>query len=385
MMIKKSYLSAIAILLLTFGRTSSAAVRYASPSGAGSGTCTTWVSACTLNYAITQAISGDEVWVKQGTHPPLTLKNGVKVIGGFAGTETLASQSDPITRVTVIDGEGSARAVIGSDNPASAVLRGFTIKNGRGDGDGGGGIILQDSSALIVQCIFENNTDPDFGGAVAVQGSGSPQFINCTFRNNGERSGSNTKGGGAVFVYRGSPKFTNCLFHDNTANEGGAILVGYGTPTFINCTIADNLATVTRGGGLADQDGRATLRNCIVWGNKVTSVQPNDAQILNGAGGGSLATYSNVEGGWPGTANLDSNPGFVDAANANYRLQAGSPCVHAGENTALPPDAGNLDWDIDTDEVTPRDLALSIRKIGASVDMGAYELPPGGPPGGGGN
>lgn len=40
------------------------AVRYAKPGGLGSGSCTSWSTACSLRYALnTVAVSGDEVWV----------------------------------------------------------------------------------------------------------------------------------------------------------------------------------------------------------------------------------------------------------------------------------------------------------------------------------
>jgi hypothetical protein len=40
----------------------------------------------------------------------------------------------------------------------------------------------------------------------------------------------------------------------------------------------------------------------------------------------------------------------------------------------LPPDAGDLDWDANTSEPTPKDLALSVRIRFTTVDMGAYEV-----------
>jgi len=40
----------------------------------------------------------------------------------------------------------------------------------------------------------------------------------------------------------------------------------------------------------------------------------------------------------------------------------------------LPPDAGDLDWDANTDESTPENLARLPRIRLGSVDMGAYEV-----------
>jgi len=43
------------------------------------------------------------------------------------------------------------------------------------------------------------------------------------------------------------------------------------------------------------------------------------------------ATYSDIQGGWPGTGNIDSDPEFTDPANGNYNLSETSPCIDAGD------------------------------------------------------
>ena len=73
------------------------------------------------------------------------------------------------------------------------------------------------------------------------------------------------------------------------------------------------------------------------------------------------------------------------ACVGNHTLASGSLCKDAPENAANPPDAGNLDWDMNSDEITPRDFALFVRSGGPSVDIGAYERGPDSPPGGGEN
>ena len=74
----------------------------------------------------------------------------------------------------------------------------------------------------------------------------------------------------------------------------------------------------------------------------------------------------------------------------DYHLQAASPCIDAGDNTAVPPDTADLDDDGDTAERIPLDLDANSRFVdfpppggtGVAdppdypeiVDMGAYEL-----------
>lgn len=41
-------------------------VLYAAPTAQGSNNCSSWANACTLQTALAQAVSGDEIWVKAG-------------------------------------------------------------------------------------------------------------------------------------------------------------------------------------------------------------------------------------------------------------------------------------------------------------------------------
>jgi len=82
--------------------------------------------------------------------------------------------------------------------------------------------------------------------------------------------------------------------------------------------------------------------------------------------------YSNIQGGWPGTGNIDAAPMFVDPDNSDFRLQTGSPGIDAGHNWAI---AGITDTDLDGN---PRFAADRIDfdpgcGIPVVVDMGAYE------------
>ncbi len=360
-----------------------AEVRYVKPTASGTGDCGSWANACTLPVGLSLAQSGDELWCKSGTYAGITLKDAVKIIGGFAGTETSSSQSNPSTNVTIVDGGGIGRCVYSADHTAATMFRGFKIISGfDGDDHGGGGLYMSDSSAMIVQCTFEDNTASYLGGAVVVYAVGgpnySPQFVNCVFRNNGSTATDDWPyEGGAVFIQGGIVTFTNCLFHGNNAGGGGAIAKvpgSYGILT--NCTFANNQATLVRGGAIRDESGDILLRNCILWGNtRLEGIPPTPIlDQIHSPGYDAQVQYSDVDGGWPGTGNINADPHFQNSATDNYELQSTSPCKNTGDSDALPADLGDLDWDGNPAEPIPIDLARYTRVGLGTVDMGAYEF-----------
>lgn len=365
-------------MLLAFlaTRDASAATLFAKVIATGSGNCSSWADACTLSTAISNAGSGDQVWAKAGTYPAISLKSGVKIIGGFSGAEGAASESDPVGNPTVIDGNGS-RAVDSDDDDSTTVLRGFYVRNGdETDMGGGGAMLLSDSSPIIVECVFENNLATYWGAAVSVRGTSSPRFINCTFRANGwvdSQDNTNVKpmAGAAVYVEKGSPTFVNCLFHGNVAGEGAVLANRNGSATFLNCTMAGNSATVGDGGAVHDEYGDVIIRNSILWGNSATG---RGDQIFSAGSSVTTVTYSDVQGGWGGAGNINSDPKFVNPSSDDYKLQLSSPCKEKGHTTSLPTDIGDLDWDNNTAETLPLDLALQQRVRACSVDMGAFEI-----------
>ncbi len=73
-------------------------------------------------------------------------------------------------------------------------------------------------------------------------------------------------------------------------------------------------------------------------------------------------TYSNIQGGFTGTGNIDADPQFVDAANGNYRLLSNSPSVNTGDPNST------------TTTVSATDLAGNPRVRQNRIDMGVYEF-----------
>lgn len=339
-----------------------------------------WANAYTsLSTALTNANSGDEVWVAEGTYGPIiTVEfDGVRIYGGFSGGETSASESNPDTYITSITGEGTGRAIVSKDDSSATVIRGFHIVNGLNPADKyGAGVLLTDSSPTFVRCVFRDNTFTHVGGAVANIGTGSPRFVNCKFyHNQSVDPNGNGYAGAALYNPDGSPTLVNCLFYENTAMEAGAIASLRGVLTLINCTFADNKATYGNGGALYDYDGKAVIKNCIFWDNN--SVKYDSDEIYNRYNT-TTVTYSDIKGGWTGTGNINVNPKFVNPNADNYKIGGTvidpSPCKDSGNDPSVPADFGDLDWDGDTTEQVPFDLSMDKDRFSwGGVDMGAYE------------
>jgi predicted outer membrane repeat protein len=167
-------------------------------------------------------------------------------------------------------------------------------------------------------------------------------------------------GGGAIFAGGVSPVFRNNLIAGNEAYEyGGGIHCGRIYPLHMaNNTITGNTAAVD-GGGIYCYDADLMAVNVIFWGNT-----PDEIYVDLGT---ATITYSDVQGGYPGTGNIDADPLFVRGPLGAYYLSqtaagqpADSPCVDAGDSpvgpsfpggpsvfgttrTDLVPDAGIID------------------------------------------
>jgi hypothetical protein len=133
----------------------------------------------------------------------------------------------------------------------------------------------------------------------------------------------------------------------NSYGYGGAIANDASSPIIFNCTFTGNGADV--GGGMFNNyNSSPQITNCIFWGNSPA------IQIYNEFGASPVVTYSDVQGGYSGTGNINLDPllGPID-----YHLPSSSPCKDIGTPSNAP---GN-------------DLDGNPRPSCAGFDMGAYE------------
>jgi hypothetical protein len=205
----------------------------------------------------------------------------------------------------------------------------------------------------------------------------------------------------------------NSVFSGNMASvDGGAVTLAQGVGVLTNCTFNRNIAKAKKTGqALAVQGAIASLTNCILWDN----VDATQGQIaLTGVAGFSTqlaVSYSDVLGGesaiirkgivaitW-GKKNIDADPQFRDPVGVDrvagtvdddLHVRGGSPCVDAGDDTAVPADADDLNSNGNRVERVPFDLDGQPRFVDrpdapntgvadapaypAIVDLGAYEV-----------
>ncbi len=255
------------------------------------------------------ALTGDEIEVAPGTYYEAINFNGKAI--------KLYSSGGPT--VTTIDGDEANRVVqCDSGEGSDTIMEGFTITNGYCEAGGG---------------MFNGGTNPT--------------VTNCIF------SGNSANYGGGMWNFTASPTVTNCTFSSNMAtNRGSGMYNEYGSyHTVTNCTFTSN----TGGGyGMWNREStNPTVTNCIFWDNA-------PGQINNTDGATASVTFSDVQGGYEGTGNIDADPMFADD---DGRLLAGSPCIDAGNDAAVP-------------SGVTTDLDGNPRIQGACVDMGAFEAPP---------
>ncbi len=349
------------------------------------------------------AVSSDEVWVAAGTYVEnVRLRDGVGLYGGFAGTETLREQRDWTANVTILDGN-EAGSVVTSPSGATVTtaIDGFTIRHGRANF--GGGIFCEDSSPTITNNIITGNT-AECGGGIRCHNS-SPMVTNNTI------TGNSAYDGGGVYCTYSAPTIANNTIIGNSASSGAGIYCRDSFPMITNNTIAGNRgeygsgvfcrsssAMITNsaitgnsafwGGGIFCGDSSPTITNNTITGNGAdkgggmycygSSSSPeivNNIVAVNSSGvynrdgtpvlrnncvyGNTGYNYSGLTDPTGTDGNISVDPRLAGAEYGNVHIQPDSPCIDAGDDSAVDPGWVDMDGepriqgvyvDIGTDE-----------------------------------
>jgi parallel beta-helix repeat protein len=262
------------------------------------------------------------------------VRNGVKIYGGFSAStpETSLTARDIKANQTILSGIANYHIVVAT---SGATIDGFTISGGYGD--------LDKSNELSSYNLYSGGPfiNPWAGGAINIYGS-------CTLANNIFASNRSFYGG-AIFIQYGNLTAYNNVFQDNKAGDASLINAEYSTVALYNNTFVKNYGS--RG---IWSNGTCISRNNLFYGNTYTGTGD-----IDNYGGSLTMQYCLLQAGSSyigGTGNIQGDPLFVDAANNNFGLQSGSPCINAGTPNGAP----------STDILgTPRV---------ANPDIGAYEF-----------
>ena len=289
--------------------------------------------------------------------------------------------------------------------------------------DRGGGMYNRSGSPTITATIFRDNSSPSMGGGVFNIEGASPTISDCLFEGNTSNKGAGMRiyinshptvtdtvfrynhagleGGGMDNRKNSNAVVTNCKFIGNTAVSGGGGMHNYvgnatptGNPTIANSLFIGNIAS--SGAGMRNNDPSPTITNStFAYNEGGAAIRSRNGSmplltncIVRDNTGGSLSftldsvpivTYSNIEGGFTGTGNIDSDPLFAMFAT---RSSAGDPAGLDGDPATLEDNDYRLQWNSPSigtgSNMAPflplTDLDGNPRIADGTVDMGPYEF-----------
>jgi hypothetical protein len=234
-----------------------------------------------ISKALQTSLSRDTILVAPGVYYDLLNYLGKAIVvvseGGAGVTELRpADQYKPVATFASVEGKG-------------AVLDGFTIT----------GYTLDPTPGAPAAMEFSNRA--------------SPTIRNCVFKNN--------QGVTMIRVADDGPSFFRCLFYNNTGAP--VITVFGGIINLLNCTI-DRCEY-----GVFMQSLDCEIRNTIISNCRTYGVHGFVSQFDFNNVWNNGTNYE--EGAIKGLHDISADPLYVDPANHDYRLQAGSPCIDAGD------------------------------------------------------
>jgi predicted outer membrane repeat protein len=218
---------------------------------------------------------------------------------------------------------------VSSSNP---VIKGNNIIDNSailGSATGGGIHVGNSSSPHILNNLISNNTVTALGsfsvrhargGGIFISGGSDIVISGNIIRNNFVNwEPQTTANGGGLYIINSDPYISNNVIADNEAesNNGGAFYLYNSDATIINNTIANNISG-DLGGAIYAELSNPTIVNSILYFNQDSAGTEIFLEDFSNA----TVSYSDIEGSWPGTGNLDVDPLFRDMISGDYHLQA---------------------------------------------------------------
>jgi predicted outer membrane repeat protein len=304
-----------------------AGTRYVAKTGTDTGDCLSSASPClTIEYAVGQALPGDEVRVAAGTYTSanvLIITQALMLTGGF--TTLNWNTPNPSANPTILDGQNNHAVLFFTAASGPNIVQNFTIQNGKDTtGNGGGGIYMSAQGSWIIRnTIFQNNTSTTSGGGLSAIGVNSGKLSNDTFTGNSALGGS----GGAVSLLNVTANINNTTFTNNTATSDGGALHLFSSPSTIgDVSFSTNSASGGNGGAVFMDNASAPSSF------SAASFRGNSA---SGSGGGIFSTAASFAVTNALFANNSASQGAaitassMDSVAISYATIAGNGAVTA--------------------------------------------------------
>lgn len=291
---------------------------------------------------------GGEVWVAGGTYEgQVTQQEFTRLLGGFGGTETSASERNWVAHPTLITlpaGPGAPEQPNPSRLPlltirsplGRAEVSGFTFQGGDGQRAGG---LWGEGSPLVAQNRFVANR---VTGSVFV-----PQ--------------SQLQAGAALFTPPGSPRIFHNLFLSNSlssaslpGNASALLCVAGTTARIVNNTFVANGAS-SEVVGLGNTPGEVFANNILAFNDRGMDFSLTQTRFASNCVWGQR--FGSSPGPRPQLLLVD--PKLVNARAGDVRLDFDSPMRGAADETFV--------------DETLADLYGQPRRQGDRVDLGAAE------------
>jgi parallel beta-helix repeat protein len=282
----------------------------------------------TLQYAVDQALAGDEIRVATGSYigvqshaapggypyPPASgnilqivyISKAVTIRGGY--TAAFNDPPDPQANPTTLDAQGSGRAMVIAGN-VSPTIQGLRLTGGNANGlgggmdntDGGGGLYIINATAIFSNnVVYENSADS--GGGIFLENSLSTLSENEIFSNtvlyfgggvllhnsaatlngntlNANTATSNLGSGAGINAFNSSATIHGNTVYSNIAqsNGGGIYLNTSPNATLVANTIMSNTANAGYGGGIWMRYGDGSRLS-------TNTIRANEAPTNSGGG-----------------------------------------------------------------------------------------------------